>query len=264
MRKPKNFDLIHEFLEEKLNVYNNRAFIEHDPISIPHRFSKKEDIEISGFLAATISWGNRKSIITNAQSLMQRMEFAPYDFVMHHSKKDLHRLDTFVHRTFNARDCSFFISALRQLYLHHGGLEGAFGGVKTDGGFPLKESIVLFRTRFLETPHLQRSEKHLSNPAQKSSAKRICMYLRWMVRKDKRGVDFGLWNSIPMSELCLPLDIHTGSIGRELGLLKRKQNDWQAVEEITTLLRQMDPQDPIKYDFALFGSGVDKLLKKKP
>ncbi len=256
----KKTDTIILFLEEKFDLYNNRSFIENDPIRIPHLFTKKEDIEISGFLTATISWGNRKSILSNAEWLMNLMDMAPHDFVMNHSKRDLDRLEGFVHRTFNASDCKFFIQALRNIYSNHNGLEGAFGPVRASDGFPLKDCIVRFRTLFLETKHLTRAEKHVSNPAQKSSAKRLCMFLRWMVRRDKRNVDFGLWQSIPASELCLPLDVHTGNISRQLGLLKRKQNDWQAVEEITGVLRRLDPLDPVKYDFALFGAGVDKLL----
>lgn len=256
----KNLDSIKEFLEEKHNLYNNRSFIENDPISIPHRYNKKEDIEISGFLTATISWGNRKSIIANASKLMTQMDDSPHAFVLHHSKKELTKLSSFVHRTFNGNDCMFFIRSLKHIYTQHKDLEEAFGSLNTKESFPLKDNLVKFRSLFLETAHLSRSEKHISNPAQKSSAKRLCMYLRWMVRKDKRKVDFGIWNTIPASQLCLPLDVHTGNISRKLGLLQRKQNDWQAVEEITAVLRAMDPTDPIKYDYALFGSGIDKVL----
>lgn len=253
--------IIKDFLEEKYHQYNNKAFIENDPVSIPHLFSRKEDIEIAGFLAATIAWGNRKSIIANASKLMTWMDHAPHDFMLHHSKKDLKPFEHFVHRTFNGKDCLFFIRSLSNIYRNHGGLEAAFGRLSEGDGFELKQNIIGFRTKFLETEHLSRSEKHISNPAQKSSAKRLCMFLRWMVRKDKKGVDFGLWKKIPASQLCLPLDVHTGNVSRHLGLLKRKQNDWQAVEEITAVLRSMDPEDPVKYDFALFGLGVDKALK---
>lgn len=256
---------IRDFLNESYLKYNNRSFIENDPVSIPHLFSKKEDIEIAGFLAATIAWGNRKSIITNATRLVTWMDEAPHDFILHHSKKDLKPFESFVHRTFNGKDTLFFIRSLKNIYLRHGGLEAAFSNAATDPGsergFDLKHHIFNFRELFLDVPHLSRSEKHISNPAQKSSAKRLCMYLRWMVRKDKNGVDFGIWNRIPQKELCLPLDVHTGNVSRALGLLKRTQNDWQAVEEITSVLRAMDPEDPVKYDFALFGLGVDKALK---
>lgn len=247
-----------EFLDEKYYYYNTPAFIENDPVSIPHAFSKKEDREIAGFLAATIAWGNRKSIIRNARQLMSWMDETPHDFIVHHSKKERKVFEKFVHRTFNGKDCLFFIASLRNIYLNHEGLENAFSsGEQRD----LKDKIASFRTIFLETSHLKRSEKHISNPLQKSSAKRLCMFLRWMVRKDKKGVDFGIWNSISPSELCLPLDVHTGNVSRALGLLKRKQNDWQAVEEVTTVLKGLDQKDPVKYDFALFGLGVDGFFK---
>ncbi|MCE3226081.1 MAG: hypothetical protein K0S32_632 [Bacteroidetes bacterium] len=256
----KKHDDIKDLLDEAVIKYNQRNFIENDPISIPHQFTKKEDIEISGFLASTIAWGNRKSIITNANKLMALMDHAPHEFITSYSKKDLKRFENFVHRTFNGIDCTFFIESLRHIYLDKGGLEKAF--YPDDISNPdLKDRIVHFRTVFLETKHLSRSEKHISNPAAKSSAKRLCMYLRWMVRKDSRKVDFGIWKNIPASDLCLPLDVHTGNVSRTLKLLKRTQNDWQAVEEITSVLRSFDPKDPVKYDFALFGLGVDGVLK---
>jgi uncharacterized protein (TIGR02757 family) len=252
-----------EFLDESYLKYNNKRFIENDPICIPHRFSKKEDIEIAAFLASTIAWGNRRSIINNAAKLMQWMDNDPHAFILDHSKKDLNPFENFVHRTFNGKDCIFFIESLRNIYADHNGLEKAFIlPANTNEEFPLKERIVHFRNLFFETRHLKRSEKHISNPAAKSSAKRLCMFLRWMVRNDKKGVDFGIWKSIQPSELCLPLDVHTGNVSRALGLLKRKQNDWQAVEEITSVLRNFDPKDPVKYDFALFGLGVDGFLKE--
>lgn len=249
---------IKSFLDEAYLKYNNKQFIEHDPICIPHRFSKKEDIEIAGFFAATIAWGNRKSIITNAQKLMQLMDDSPFSFVTGSSVKELDRLDRFVHRTFNGRDCIFFVHALRNIYKHHGGLENVFAiGKKQNAG----DAIVKFREVFLETKHLSRSEKHISNPANGSSAKRLCMYLRWMVRKDKMGVDFGIWNKIDPSQLCLPLDIHTGNIARSLGLLGRTQNDWKSVMELTDVLKVFDASDPVKYDFSLFGIGVNNDLE---
>lgn len=251
-----NREDIKVFLEENFRRYNNRLFIEHDPVCIPHLFTKKEDIEIAGFFAATIAWGNRRSIITNATRLMQWMDYAPHQFITGHGKNELKPFLKFVHRTFNGKDCLFFIESLKNIYLNHGGLEAAFNA-KGD----LKEKIAQFRTIFFELNHLQRVEKHVSNPAQKSSAKRLCMYARWMVRNDKRGVDFGIWKCIKPSELCLPLDVHTGNVSRNLGLLTRKQNDWQAVEEVTRVLKTFDPEDPVKYDFALFGLGVNKALK---
>lgn len=260
---PKKRTDIKEFLDENYLKYNQRSFIANDPVSVPRQFSRKEDIEIAGFLAATIAWGNRKSIISNAQKLMAGMDQAPYDFILNHSRNELKRFDKFVHRTFNGIDCQFFLQSLRNIYLTHGGLETVFRtGIESAGkdANPLKEGIVHFRSVFLETTHASRSEKHISDPARKSSAKRLCMYLRWMVRSDKKGVDFGLWPSISPSLLHLPLDVHTGNVSRSLGLLKRTQNDWQAVEEITSVLRTFDPKDPVKYDFALFGIGVDNVL----
>jgi uncharacterized protein (TIGR02757 family) len=255
----KELETLREFLDEKYYHYNSPAFIEQDPVKIPHQFTKKEDREIAGFLAATIAWGNRKSIIQNAQKLMDWMDQRPHDFILHHSKKDRKPFEKFVHRTFNGKDCQFFLESLQQMYLHHGGLEQAFSikGKQND----LKNNIAQFRDIFLQPAHLKRTEKHISNPLQKSSAKRLCMFLRWMVRKDKKGVDFGIWKTISASELCLPLDVHTGNVSRALGLLMRKQNDWQAVEEVTAVLRRLDEKDPVKYDFALFGLGVDGFLK---
>lgn len=252
---------IKAFLDEKYYHYNHFDFIELDPICIPHQFSKKEDIEIAAFFAATLAWGNRKTIIRNARQLMLWMDEAPHDFILHHSKKDLKPFEKFVHRTFNGIDCLFFISALKHIYIEHGGLEMAFMAKPGDEDQSLKNNIMQFRSRFLESKHLLRSEKHLSNPQQKSSAKRLCMYLRWMVRQDQKGVDFGIWKNISAADLCLPLDVHTGNVSRSLGLLARTQNDWQAVAEITEVLKTFDPLDPIKYDFALFGIGVDKLLQ---
>lgn len=248
-----HFNQIRDFLNECYLKYNKKSFIENDPISIPHLFSKKEDIEISAFLIATIAWGNRKSIITNGNKLMQLMDFQPHEFILNHSKKDLKPFLNFVHRTFNGNDCVFFIQSLKNIYTKHNGLEATFN-FATEA----KQGIINFRNIFLELKHLTRVEKHISNPAKNSSAKRLCMFLRWMVRHDNSGVDFGIWKSILPANLYLPLDVHTGNVSRQLKLLTRAQNDWQAVEEITAVLKTFDPSDPIKYDFALFGSGVNK------
>jgi uncharacterized protein (TIGR02757 family) len=243
------------FLEEKYLLYNNKSFIPTDPIQIPHLFSKKEDIEVAGFFAATIAWGQRKSIIANSKKLMEWMDNSPHEFILGHNTKDLEPFKRFVHRTYNGTDCVFFIRSLQNIYKKHGGLEDAFAkGIKKNEN--IKQAITRFRDLFLKTKHEKRSEKHVSNPDSGSSAKRLCMYLRWMVRKDKCGVDFGIWNKISPSQLCLPLDVHTGNVSRRLGLLKRKQDDWKAVEEITSVLKQFDPKDPVKYDFALFGLGA--------
>jgi uncharacterized protein (TIGR02757 family) len=256
--KKADWQEIADFLNDKYYHYNTSEFIAADPVSIPHLFSKKEDREIAALFAATLAWGNRKSILKNAGLLMQKMEHQPFQFIMQHQNKDLRRFDEFVHRTFNAVDLRFFITGIRHLYKVYGGLENAFS---QGANGHLKQSIGLFRSRMLEVDHVERSEKHISDPFKKSSAKRLCMYLRWMVRKDKRGVDFGIWDSLSPSCLHLPLDVHTGNVSRQLKLLKRKQNDWQAVEEITAQLRKLDPNDPVKYDFALFGLGVEGYFK---
>ncbi len=247
---------VKDLLDEKYFQFNNASFIETDPISIPHQFSKKEDIEIAALLVATIAWGQRASIINNGNKLMRLMNDEPHDFILNFSKKDALRFEGFVHRTFNSIDCVFFLNSLKHIYIKHGGLETAFSTGFSSKETDVKTAITNFRALFLKTAHQSRSEKHISNPSAKSSAKRLCMFLRWMVRKDKHGVDFGLWKSIKTSQLCLPLDLHTGNVSRKLGLLNRTQNDWLAVEEITSVLRSFDKNDPIKYDFSLFGLGA--------
>ncbi len=247
---------IKELLDEKYFQFNNTSFIETDPISIPHQFSKKEDIEIASLLVATIAWGQRTSIINNGNKLMRLMNDEPHDFILNFTKKDAARFEGFVHRTFNSTDCVFFLNSLKHIYTKHGGLEAAFSTDFSSNETDVKNAITNFRALFLNTEHQSRSEKHISNPSAKSSAKRLCMFLRWMVRKDKHGVDFGIWKSIKSSQLCLPLDLHTGNVSRKLCLLNRTQNDWQAVEEITSVLRTFDKNDPIKYDFSLFGLGA--------
>jgi len=241
------------FLDEKVHLYNQFKFIATDPISIPHKFQKKEDIEIMGFLIATIAWGNRKSILKNGERLCQILQFAPYDFIMNHSSKDLDACLGFVHRTFNADDLKYFIKALKHIYTNYGGLEAVFS--KQQEG-TLQTSIHDFKRIFFELEHQPRTEKHVSDPYKNSAAKRINMYLRWMVRDDNNGVDFGIWKSLSTSSLSCPLDVHSGRIARELGLLKRTQNDAKAVLELDLNLRVLDPKDPVKYDFALFGLGA--------
>jgi uncharacterized protein (TIGR02757 family) len=242
-----------EFLDEKVIQYNNFDFIESDPIQIPHSFSLKEDIEIAGFLSATIAWGNRKMIIKNSKKLMDLMGNSPYDFVMSHSKDNLERLDNFVHRTFNSDDAKTFIKALQHIYINHEGLEAVFSKNQEENS--MQKSIHEFKKVFFEIDHLQRTQKHISDPLNNSAAKRINMYLRWMIRDDNK-VDFGIWKSIPTSKLSCPLDVHSGNVARKLGLLKRKQNDGKALAELDVALRKLDKNDPVKYDFALFGLGV--------
>ncbi|HEX8561414.1 MAG TPA: TIGR02757 family protein [Flavobacterium sp.] len=242
------------FLDEKADFYNRPSFIDSDPIQIPHQFNRKEDIEIAGFLAATISWGNRTIIIRNAKKMMEMMENSPYDFVLSHAGSDLDPLKSFCHRTFNGDDFIAFVKGLQHVYQNHGGLEAVFSNNKHPE--TLQPAIHNFKKIFFEAEHLPRTQKHVSDPVNSSAAKRINMFLRWMVRNDNRGVDFGIWKEISPSVLSCPLDVHSGNVARKLGLLTRKQNDAKALAEIDSELRKMDPVDPVKYDFALFGLGV--------
>lgn len=243
-----------EFLDEKVILYNNPKFIESDPIQIPHSFTLKEDIEISAFLSATIAWGNRKMIINNAKRLMNIMGNSPYDFVMNHQENDLEQLSNFVHRTFNAIDAVYFIKSLQNIYQNHKGLETVFA--KNQETTSLQKSISEAKKVFFELEHPQRTTKHFSDPMNGSAAKRINMFLRWMIRQDNAGVDFGIWKTISPSTVSCPLDVHSGNVARKLALISRKQNDAKALLELDTNLRKLDPIDPSKYDFALFGLGV--------
>ncbi|WP_223034332.1 TIGR02757 family protein [Hanstruepera marina] len=243
-----------DFLDSKVFQYNNPKFIESDPIQIPHQFSNKEDIEISGFLTATIAWGNRKSIINNSRKMMDLLDNAPYDFVINHQETDLKKLENFVHRTFNGIDLITFISGLKHVYKNHKGLESVFE--KYAEKTSLQNAIHEYKKVFFEIEHLPRTQKHISDPLKNSAAKRINMFLRWMVRPNTTGVDFGIWKNIKPSQLSCPLDIHSGNVARKLGLLNRKQNDAKALQELDNSLRAMDSNDPVKYDFALFGLGV--------
>ncbi len=249
-----NPEELKDFLDRKVLQYNTLDFIDSDPIQIPHLFTQKEDIEIAGFLTATIAWGNRKMIINSATKLMEAMGNSPYDFVLHHDEKQLTHLDTFVHRTFNAEDAKFFIRVLKHIYQNHEGLEAVFAKNATQDS--TQGAISEFKKHFFEINPSTRTTKHVSDPLNGSAAKRINMFLRWMVRNDAAGVDFGLWQSIPMAALSCPLDVHSGNVARKLGLLTRKQNDAKALAELDENLRRLDPNDPVKYDFALFGLGV--------
>lgn len=253
-----NESLLFEFLEEKYHFYNRPSFIESDPISIPRKFTQREDIEIIGFIIATISWGNRLSIINNGNKLIDYLGHAPFDYIMSYNKKKAQQLQTkkFVHRTFNADDLHYFISSLQHIYANLGGLEAVFSKYLKPDDVNLKDAISKFGATFLSVKAPGRTAKHIAKPHENSAAKRINMYLRWMVRKDNAGVDFGLWNNINPSLLSIPLDVHSGRVARKLGLLHRTQNDWKAVEELNTSLRKFDAKDPVKYDFALFGLGV--------
>ncbi len=242
------------FLDEKAAFYEQPKFIETDPIQIPHLFTKKEDIEISGFLTATISWGNRKSILTNAHKLINLLGNSPYDFVMDHTDDHLDELEGFVHRTFNSIDLSYFIKALKNIYTTYGDMEAFFTPFHQEKD--LQNAIHNFKKEFFSLPHQTRTEKHVSDPHKNSAAKRINMFLRWMVRDAKAGVDLGIWKTLSPAQLSCPLDVHSGNVARKLSLLKRKQNDGKALVELNNSLRLFDPTDPVKYDFALFGLGV--------
>ncbi len=245
-----------DFLDEKADLYNRPSFIEDDPISIPHLYTRKEDIEISGFLAAAIAWGNRKMILRNSVRMMKILDDSPFEFILNSSDCELDQAIRFVHRTFNKVDFAYFLKALRHIYRNRGGLEKIFETHKTSDS--LQPAIHELHKIFFELPHEKRTERHVSDPFKGSAAKKINMYLRWMVRKDNRGVDFGIWKSIEPSILSCPLDVHSGNVARKLGLLKRKQNDSKSVKELDRVLRSFDREDPVKYDFALFGLGVNE------
>ena len=245
-----------EFLDEKVLLYNHPRFIQTDPISIPHQFSKKEDIEISGFLTSTIAWGQRATILQNSNMLLNFMNETPHDFILNFSNKNLKPFQNFVHRTFNGTDCIYFLKALQKIYREKNSLETLFTSHFDELNDPdFKAAIFKCRSYFFSLPHPARTLKHFANPVDGSAAKRINMFLRWLIRKDSNGVDFGLWK-LKSSHLTCPLDVHSARVARKLGLLKRKQNDWKAAVELTSQLRNFDPNDPVKYDFALFGLGV--------
>ena len=242
-----------EFLDKKVEEYNRPDFIIDDPISVPHLFTKKQDIEIAGFFAAIFSWGNRTTIINKSKELMERMDNSPYDFVIRHAAKDLKTLKGFKHRTFNEDDLFYFVESLRHHYSKYNSLEQSFFPAKN---LTIEQGLIHFRNYFFSHEHLKRTEKHISSPLQKSTCKRLTMFLRWMVRKDNNGVDFGLWKNISPSQLICPIDVHVARVTKQFGLLKRKQVDWLAAVELTDALRQLDKDDPVKYDFALFNLGV--------
>ncbi len=242
------------FLDEKVELYNRPNFIESDPVQIPHRYTLKEDKEIAGFLVATIAWGNRKMIIQNSIKMMDLLGNSPYDFILNHNENDLENLEKFVHRTFNGQDFTYFIKSLKNIYLNHGGLENIF--TKHQESDSLQSAITEFKKIFFELDHSIRTEKHVSDPSKNSSSKRINMWLRWNCRQDSKGVDLGIWKNISPAKLSCPLDVHSGNVARKLGLLTRTQNDGKALAELDSNLRLLDPKDPVKYDFELFGLGV--------
>ncbi|MBD3626703.1 TIGR02757 family protein [Cyclobacterium sp.] len=248
---------LRDFLEEKVFLYNRPEFIEVDPISIPHRFSKKQDIEIAGFFAAVLAWGQRKTIINKSIELMKMMDNSPHQFMLHHSEEDLKPFLHFKHRTFNDVDTLYFIDFFTRYYRKHDSLETAFTkGLSADQDV-MQVLLDNFHEYFFDAPHApQRTRKHVATPRRKAACKRINMFLRWMVRKDNNGVDFGIWDTISPAQLVCPCDLHVDRVARRLGLIQRKQTDWQTAMELTRNLRDMDPSDPVKYDFALFGLGL--------
>ncbi len=247
---------IKEFLDEKVDKYNQPDFIENDPISIPHLFTQKEDIEIAGLLTATIAWGRRDLILKSAKQWMALLEHAPYEFLMSASQSEWNRFEAFYYRTFSSVDCLYFLKAIKQIYKEHGGFERLFLKAYSPGD--IKPALVYFRNIFLSFDSPERTHKHVANILNGASAKRLNMFLRWMVRNDGKGVDFGIWKGISPSDLLLPLDVHTGNVSRQLGILSRKQNDIKAVDEVMQVLSSFDAKDPVKYDFALFSLGVNE------
>ncbi len=248
-----NTEALSEFLNTKVDFYNQPSFISNDPICIPHLFFKKQDIEIAGFFAATFAWGNRTTIIQKSKELMQLMDMAPHDFCMHHTEKDLKNLLHFKHRTFNTTDLLYFLTFFNYHYSKNKSLETAF----TMHGKTVEVMLKGFHHYFFSLEHVPaRTKKHIATPERNSSCKRLNMFLRWMVRQDDKGVDFGIWKKISPAELIIPIDLHVSRVARKLNLLQRRQTDWQTALELTAYLRTLDKNDPVKYDFALFSLGV--------
>ena len=244
-----------DFLDHKVALYNRPGFIANDPISIPHRFTKKQDIEISGLFAAVLAWGQRVTIIRKCDELLNRMDMAPCDFVLHHGPADMKRMEDFKHRTFNRTDLNYFITFLKSWYAHHDSLEELFLVGRDE--VTVEKGLINFHNQFFGLEdYPARTRKHIATPERRSACKRINMYLRWMVRKDDNGVDFGIWNTILPSQLIIPIDVHVGRVAKKLGILQRTQNDWQAAVELTNYLKQLNPTDPVLFDYALFGLGV--------
>ena len=252
---------INEILEEYYHKFNTPDFIKDDPISIPHRFSLKQDIEITAFWTSVIAWGRRNMIIKNANRLFELMDNAPYDFIVNHVEKDRKRFLDFKHRTFQPTDTLYFLEFLQWYYQNHDSLQSAFSQFITNDDENIKPALIGFSDLFFsleDAPH--RTKKHIPTPLRKSTCKKLNMFLRWMVRDDAKGVDFGIWKDINTSQLMIPIDVHVERIAKKLGLLNRRQRDWTAVEELTQALKKYDPNDPVKYDFSLFGIGVKEVM----
>jgi len=257
-------DKLKDFLDAKVEQFNQPNFIENDPIVIPHQFSKKEDIEITGFWASVLAWGQRVTIINKCNELFGLMDNAPHDFIMNHKESDLKRLLNFKHRTFNTTDTLYFIAFFKNFYTQHDSLEQAFLTGINPRDTDMANSLIQFHDSFFALPDApERTRKHIATPARKSACKRLNMYLRWMVRQDDKGVDFGIWKNISPSQLVCPCDVHVDRIARKLGLITRKQTDWRTAIELTENLKTLDPHDPVKYDFALFGLGVIEGFEKE-
>jgi uncharacterized protein (TIGR02757 family) len=253
---------LYELLESKAAEFNRPTFIENDPICIPHAYEKQQDIEISGLIAAVLAWGQRKTIIRKCQEFFALMDHAPYDFILHHQEQDLKSFLDFRHRTFNATDALYFIAFLHHYYQQHDSLEDAFAQAIQADDMDVEKGLTYFHQLFFSLPDFpSRTRKHIATPARNSACKRLNMYLRWMVRKDDQGVDFGLWHKIKPSQLICPCDLHVDRVARQLGLISRKQTDWLTATELTQNLRLFDPHDPVRYDFALFGLGIEERMK---
>lgn len=257
----KRAEELKEFLDEKFEQYNRPGFIEHDPVSIPHLFKKKQDIEIAGLFAATLAWGQRKTIVRKCRELLTMMDHDPHQFILNHSEQDLKPMLDFKHRTFNATDLLYFIESLRHYYQQHTSLETAFIPDREDE--TIERGLINFYYQFFQLDHPRRTQKHIATPERKSTCKRLVMYLRWMVRQDNKGVDFGIWKKISSAQLVCPCDLHVDRVARKLKLIKRKQTDWQTALELTRNLKKFDPCDPVKYDFALFGLGIEEGWSKR-
>lgn len=258
--KVSEFDSLKELLDDRYLKYNRKSFIQDDPILIPHQFSDSNDIEVSAFFAAIMAWGSRKVILNKMNDLMYRMGHSPFEFILNYSDKDKRLLHGFVHRTLNDHDLTMLVSNIQIVLQRYGSLRNAFYSAYTENGFDLAQAMHVFRTKLINEDVENRLGRYLSDPFKNSACKRLNMFLRWMVRVDNRGVDFGLWTTINPAQLFIPLDLHSGRTARSYGLLHRSQNDWKSVLELTQTLRKFDPVDPVKYDFALFGMGVNNEL----
>ncbi|MFB6455747.1 TIGR02757 family protein [Chitinophaga sp. Hz27] len=247
---------LRDFLNAKVEQYNHPDFITHDPISIPHRFSKLQDIEIAGLFAAIFAWGNRTTVINKSKELLQMMDNAPYDYIRNHQPRERLRLMSFIHRTFNGLDLLYFVEFLQHYYTNVTSLEFAFSGHMNKDDENVENGLIGFRKVFFALEHPERTTKHISTPAKNSACKRLNMYLRWMVRRDENGVDFGLWKNISPAQLVVPMDVHVSRVAARLGLTSNIKADWKTAAALTHALKKLDPDDPAKYDFALFGLGV--------